>query len=486
MSDPHDSNGLIPTGPRELNRWSGGLISRGLNEVALTSKDAKTESLTALGSIFDAAKNGDIHRLRAILAIDPTKANDRDPKNDWRTPLHYAAENGHVPIIEILLAYGSEVNAQTGEEIEGIIEGEKVIVRDPGKTPLLLACFNAKTEAAVFLIQKGAGVDAADYYDYTALHAASARGDLKLTQALLENGARTDFRTDYSEFSEECGWESGFAPLHIAARNGNAELIELLLSHGANIDIVDRWERTPLIFAARMGYNKATEFLLYHGANVNAKSQADPTQINRAGIGTTSLHHAVEGGHEEVVRMLIKHGADIDALNEWAESPLHFAASDGFTKIVEYLLDQSAIGNLPDIHGETPLDRAKSAGKLETADAIARYLHSGLRPKCDTLRRKLSKAPVRTYSPSRAPTREEMLNDPEILDIVCGVGNEYFIAGVTDKVQWHASLYADLEGIAEGLGDDLESLFPLTWRAITGEKDYVGGIGGIYGSKIQK
>jgi hypothetical protein len=135
-------NGLIPGGPHELKRWSDGLILRGLDIVVPGINAAHTESLAIQGSIFDAVKNGDLTKVRAILAIDPTKANDRDADNDWRTPLHYATEKGHIPIIEILLEYGSEIDAQTGEEIKYTAKnGEKNAWREPGKTPLLLACF---------------------------------------------------------------------------------------------------------------------------------------------------------------------------------------------------------------------------------------------------------------------------------------------------------------------------------------------------------
>jgi hypothetical protein len=93
MNDLSDSkgNGLIPRGLHELKSWSGGLISRGLAEVVPGTINANAEPLSTLGSIFDAAMNGDIQKVRAILAIDPAKANNRDAGNDWRTPLHYAA-----------------------------------------------------------------------------------------------------------------------------------------------------------------------------------------------------------------------------------------------------------------------------------------------------------------------------------------------------------------------------------------------------------
>jgi hypothetical protein len=90
-----------------------------------------------------------------------------------------------------------------------------------------------------------------------------------------------------------------------------------------------------------------------------------------------------------------------------------------------------------------------------------------------------------TTADSSNPTREQMLNDPEILEIMADLGNEYYIAGVKGRSQWHASVYAHLEKLAEGLGSDLEPLFGMTWSSVTGEEDYAGGIGGIYRSREQ-
>ena len=80
------------------------------------------------------------------------------------------------------------------------------------------------------------------------------------------------------------------------------------------------------------------------------------------------------------------------------------------------------------------------------------------------------------------PTSEEMLDDPEILDIMGELGEEFYKQGVTRRAQWHASMYAELEGIAKGLGRDLEPLFAMTWSSVTSEEDYKGGIGGVYGT----
>jgi ankyrin repeat protein len=307
-------NGLIPRGPHELKRWSNGLIRRGLEIVVPGIHADHTESLAIQGSIFDAVKNEDLTKVRAIQAIDPTKANDRDADNDWRTPLHYAAEKGHIPIIEILLEYGSEIDAQTGEEIEYTAKNDKKHTwREPGKTPLLLACFNYHIEAAKLLIQRNAEVNLADSIDYTPLHAAVLRGNFELVEILLSLGAKVDVKAHCNCQSEEFGWESDLTPMHIAARNGRAKIIEALLSHGASIDQGDLYKRTPLMYAARMGNLNATKILLSHGAQVNIKSEEDYGQTLQSKIGWTALDFAIEGNHQDIVQLLRKYGAADDS-----------------------------------------------------------------------------------------------------------------------------------------------------------------------------
>lgn len=78
-----------------------------------------------------------------------------------------------------------------------------------------------------------------------------------------------------------------------------------------------------------------------------------------------------------------------------------------------------------------------------------------------------------------------LIKDPEVLDSLIIVGDEYFNAGITDKSQWHSLIYNDVEDIAKGLGDVLEPLFPDIWEAITEETDYIGGVKGIYGERIK-
>ena len=66
------------------------------------------------------------------------------------------------------------------------------------------------------------------------------------------------------------------------------------------------------------------------------------------GWGYTPLHYAVESNNENLVKYLLKHGADINAL-------LHWAAANNVEKLVKYLVEHGADINKEDVRGKTPL-----------------------------------------------------------------------------------------------------------------------------------
>jgi ankyrin repeat protein len=159
-------------------------------------------------------------------------------------------------------------------------------------------------------------------------------GDYVRTEILLQNGARI----------EAGAWAmQSVTPLHIAAMAGDYRMVKLLAERGALIEGWHYWSKTPLSSAADLGkdyprdvlrvnhsseeYAKIVEFLIEKGANVN----------NIEKYENTPLHHAVEGGCKEIVRILLKHGAKIDAVNYDKESPLDMAKKLGRVRIQKIL-----------------------------------------------------------------------------------------------------------------------------------------------------
>ena len=87
--------------------------------------------------------------------------------------------------------------------------------------------------------------------------------------------------------------------------------------------------------------------LLENGANVNAIGP-----IGIYGFNFTPLHAAALGGNFEILKLLIKHKARIDARDEYEGNPLHNTAS---VKVAKYLIEYNVNIDQQNIYGNTPL-----------------------------------------------------------------------------------------------------------------------------------
>ena len=119
----------------------------------------------------------------------------------------------------------------------------------------------------------------------------------------------------------------GATPLSVAVFLNDKEMIELLLKNGANTNIhsnIEKW--TPLIRAANKGSIDICKILIEHGADVNAKTR----------VGRTALHNAVQNGNLELVKLLIAHGADVNAKNDVGWTAEYIAQMEGYEELEEY------------------------------------------------------------------------------------------------------------------------------------------------------
>lgn len=280
-----------------------------------------------------AAEAGDVGTARAIIAEDSYRVN---ATGDYRrTPLHLAARAGHAALVELLLAHGANVGA-----------------RDyGGGTALHAAAGEGRLDAARALMAHGAKLNALDESGRTPLHLAVHGGHLPVAELLLTQGA------DPNPMGDSVG-----APLHAAAAAGRLDVARRLLAHGALANLQsnassERW--SPWHEAARAGHGELAELLRQHGGADPARG---PISIHRAAeMGypgrlahlldnapqlissrdllhrRTPLHWAAAGGHEALVRELIRRGADVHALDKQKRTPADLAAAGGFDAVAELL-----------------------------------------------------------------------------------------------------------------------------------------------------
>lgn len=96
-------------------------------------------------------------------------------------------------------------------------------------------------------------------------------------------------------------------PLLFAARVGDLESAKLLVAAGANVNDADAWGVSALVRAAHSGFGDLVEFLLDHGADASSDT-----------AGFTALHEAAMRRDARMVAALLAHGADPNArLRTW-------------------------------------------------------------------------------------------------------------------------------------------------------------------------
>ena len=101
------------------------------------------------------------------------------------------------------------------------------------------------------------------------------------------------------------------------------------------------------------------------GSATNARSLDLPSKD-----GFTALHFACFFGQPEAARLLLEHGAPVNARQQAGWVPIHAAAQNGDRPMVELLLQRGADPTLANHEGKTPAVIAKEKGHNEIADLL--------------------------------------------------------------------------------------------------------------------
>tara|TARA_B100001250_G_C19604238_1_gene702016 strand:+ start:443 stop:904 length:462 start_codon:yes stop_codon:yes gene_type:complete len=139
-------------------------------------------------------------------------------------------------------------------------------------------------------------------------------------------------------------------------------VLELIEGSKTSINVSDDSGNWPLVIASYMGHNKILELLLKNGADV---SVLDPS------MNATALHAAAYAGRSQAARLLIEYGVEIDKqgpVNGY--TALHDAIWQNNIETALIILKGGANKNIKSNQGQTPLDLAKSNGHKELINLL--------------------------------------------------------------------------------------------------------------------
>ncbi|XP_024002726.1 B-cell lymphoma 3 protein homolog isoform X1 [Salvelinus sp. IW2-2015] len=188
----------------------------------------------------------------------------------------------------------------------------------------------------------------------TALHIAVVQGqDAQIQRMILLLGlVHTDLDI-YNNLRQ--------TPLHLAVITHQAQLVEALLRAGADPRALDRNGQTTVHLCCEHGQQACLSVVLSHPSILTCLEV-------RNYEGLTPLHLAVQGGHKELVRMLLDAGADINAMDiKSGHSPLIHAVENNNMDMVHFLIENDCNVNGQSYSGNTALHCACGRGQVDTA-----------------------------------------------------------------------------------------------------------------------
>ncbi|CAB0032056.1 unnamed protein product [Trichogramma brassicae] len=266
---------------------------------------------------------------------------DGKPVSRYTTPLHVAAKYEYHQLIDHLFRIYDRVDANRSDEsglthfhvacqfgCEDVVQKHldlgldpNLPVRETGDSPLHLALANYENETAAFLLRNGADANLANGLGQTPLHVicnGNYNDDLLEIFINVNYKFQRIVRVDARD-------KLGNTPLHLALELGHCvrrRALELLLKNGADPNLAKRNGSTALhIIAERAEDDGDSLQLLFDICDEKRR----PVHIDAWDKkGNTALHLALLRENKNVVRVLLRNGADPFVANEEGVIPLHF------------------------------------------------------------------------------------------------------------------------------------------------------------------
>ncbi|NWV19489.1 ANR55 protein, partial [Origma solitaria] len=282
-----------------------------------------------LAVVYQAAANGDVNTLTAVIREDPSILESCD--REGCTPLMHAVSGRQVDTVKLLLKMGANINTQDA----------------CGRTSLSLATYLGWLEGCVSLLRNGAKQNIPDKNGRLPLHAATAEPDVRLLSVLLQQSNLSEINHQDNE---------GMTSLHWAAFHNRPQHTQTLLHKGADPTLVDKDFKTALHWAVQSGNRILCSIILDHWQGPSIINYDDEN-------GKTCVHIAAAAGYSDIISELAKvPKCNLQALDMDDRTPLHWAAAAGKADCVQTLLELGIDSSPRDINENTPLTYAIYCG----------------------------------------------------------------------------------------------------------------------------
>lgn len=194
--------------------------------------------------LMRAAKRGDVTRAAMLLGYG-ARIDEQDKEGN--TALHAAAHKSCLMMAEHLLSRNASVD----------------VVNDAGISPLCLACARGHDTVAELLLMCGADPYIVSSEGNTAMYYSIHREQFGSCRVLLDNGVSASSRVQPS---------AQLTALHVASARGNVKIAEMLIERGAAVNAVDNSRRAPLHFAVYFGHIAMAMLLIRKGSDCSMKT----------------------------------------------------------------------------------------------------------------------------------------------------------------------------------------------------------------------
>lgn len=297
---------------------------------------------TEVWEMLRACRDGKLDRASELMSHQPALATCQF---NYTPPLHFAVREGHLPLVRALVERGGY-----DPKYKGYPFGDSLLTmaQDRGYEDVLRALQHAADAPGVSRKWADTGdIDFQQDDEQRQFDSAVHDGNQREVERLLH------VRPELAR-NELSSWAEGV--LMMPAKKRSRSLLDVLMQSGARVPDMSKWGRFYYFV-----HNDIASLLLERGMSAR----------HITWHGVTLLHDMAQSGEVTRARLLLEHGAEINAVDdEYRSTPLGMAARWGQAKMVKFLLERGADPNQSGAPWSTPLAWARKKGHARIADAL--------------------------------------------------------------------------------------------------------------------